>query len=124
MFRQGFTCPALLTFHHSGPVAYRAVTFYGQSFQTVLLEPEQLLGCSPFARRYWGNLGCFLFLRLLRYFSSPGSLPMAMYSPLDTPFGVGFPIRTLPDQSLFPAPRHFSKRKSTRRYSSHSCTSR
>src|SRR3546814_964950 len=65
MFRQGFTCPALLTFHHSGPFAYRAVTFYGQSFQTVLLEPEQLLGCSPFARRYWGNLGCFLFLRLL-----------------------------------------------------------
>ena len=57
MFRQGFTCPALLTFHHSGPFAYRAVTFYGQSFQTVLLEPEQLLGCSPFARRYWGNLG-------------------------------------------------------------------
>src|SRR3546814_15571097 len=70
MFRQGFTCPALLTFHHSGPFAYRAVTFYGQSFQTVLLEPEQLLGCSPFARRYWGNLGCFLFLRLLSFFRS------------------------------------------------------
>ena len=44
MFRQGFTCPALLTFHHSGPFAYRAVTFYGQSFQTVFLEPNQLKG--------------------------------------------------------------------------------
>src|SRR3546814_18984115 len=34
---------------------------------------------------------------------------MAMYSPLDTPCGVGFPILTLPDQSLLPAPRHFSQ---------------
>ena len=30
------------------------------------------LGCSPFARRYSGNRGCFLFLRVLRCFSSPG----------------------------------------------------
>ena len=57
MFGQGFTCPALLTFHEYGPFAYRAVTVYGQSFQTVPLEPNSLLGCSPFARRYWGNLG-------------------------------------------------------------------
>ena len=32
------------------------------------------LGCSPFARRYLGNRGCFLFLRVLRCFSSPGWL--------------------------------------------------
>ena len=32
------------------------------------------LGCSRFARRYYGNRGCFLFLRLLRCFSSPGCL--------------------------------------------------
>ena len=57
MFRQGFSCPALLTFHEYGPFTYRAVTVYGQSFQTVPLEPNSLLGCSPFARRYWGNLG-------------------------------------------------------------------
>ena len=30
------------------------------------------LGCSPFARHYWGNHFCFLFLRVLRCFSSPG----------------------------------------------------
>jgi hypothetical protein len=29
---------------------------------------------SPFARRYLGNHCCFLFLRVLRCFSSPGSL--------------------------------------------------
>ena len=39
------------------------------------------LGSFPFARRYLGNHCCFLFLRLLRCFSSPGSLYMAMYSP-------------------------------------------
>ncbi len=32
------------------------------------------LGCSLFAHHYWGNLFRFLFLRLLRCFSSPGSL--------------------------------------------------
>jgi hypothetical protein len=32
------------------------------------------LGCSPFARRYSGNRVCFLFLRVLRWFTSPGSL--------------------------------------------------
>lgn len=32
------------------------------------------LGCSRFARRYSGNRFCFLFLRLLRCFSSPGFL--------------------------------------------------
>ena len=36
------------------------------------------LGSFPFARRYLGNHCCFLFLRLLRCFSSPGSLPYVM----------------------------------------------
>ena len=39
------------------------------------------LGSFPFARRYSGNRCFFLFLRVLRCFSSPGSLYMAMYSP-------------------------------------------
>ena len=39
------------------------------------------LGSFPFARRYSGNRCFFLFLRLLRCFSSPGSLCMAMYLP-------------------------------------------
>ena len=33
------------------------------------------LGCAPFARHYWGYHCCFLFLRVLRCFSSPG-LPL------------------------------------------------
>ena len=39
------------------------------------------LGWFHFARRYFGNRVFFLFLRVLRCFSSPGSLCMAMYSP-------------------------------------------
>ena len=33
------------------------------------------LGSSPVARHYWGNHCCFLLLRVLRCFSSPGSPP-------------------------------------------------
>ena len=36
------------------------------------------LGSFPFARRYLGNRGFFLLLRLLRCFSSPGSPPYVM----------------------------------------------
>lgn len=36
MFRQGFTCPALLKDHRK-PYAYGAVTRYGQPFQVVRL---------------------------------------------------------------------------------------
>ena len=42
------------------------------------------LGSFPFARRYSGNRVFFLFLRLLRCFSSPGSLPYVMDWRMDT----------------------------------------
>ena len=65
---------------------YRIITFSDPTFQLVLflfisylavLQPQLCrnkigLGCFPFARRYLGNHFCFLFLRLLRCFSSPG----------------------------------------------------
>ena len=41
------------------------------------------LGSFHFARRYFGNRVFFLFLWLLRCFSSPGSRRMAMDSPYD-----------------------------------------
>ena len=43
------------------------------------------LGSSHFARRYFGNHCCFLFLRVLRCFSSPGSPRMTM----DSSYGSG-----------------------------------
>ena len=42
------------------------------------------LGFSAFARRYLRNRVFFLFLRVLRCFSSPGSLHTAMYLLYDT----------------------------------------
>ena len=41
------------------------------------------LGSFHFARRYFGNRCFFLFLRLLRCFSSPGSPPYVMYWRMD-----------------------------------------
>ena len=78
--------------------AYRAFTFCGPAFQrrsatpparlalpssgSALPQPPSCngdglshmmgLGYSPFARRYSGNRSCFLFLGVLRCFSSPG----------------------------------------------------
>ena len=45
---------------------------------------------------------CFIFLRVLRCFTSPGSLPVTMDSSRDTAAlpAVGFPIRKSTDQSL------------------------
>ena len=42
------------------------------------------MGSFHFARRYFGNRCFFLFLRLLRCFSSPGSLPYVMDWRMDT----------------------------------------
>ena len=50
------------------------------------------LGFSPFARRYLGNRFCFLFLRLLRCFNSPGSLVSA--------YGFSRPCLGLPHSEI------------------------
>ena len=75
---------------------YGTFTPYGLTSQTVPLSycshvavrtPECThsgLGSFHFARRYFGNLCFFLFLRLLRCFSSPGSPPYTMDSCMDT----------------------------------------
>ena len=88
--------------------AYGACTLFRWSFQTIRLENRFLtlrshcsdsmsgpatpsiqrlrawhidgLGCSLFARRYWGNRFCFIFLRVLRWFTSPGWLRHPIHS--------------------------------------------
>jgi hypothetical protein len=68
---------------------YGPFTPFGQTFQTVplrfnsnivALQPQNCLnnsglGSSRFDRHYSGNHFCFLFLRLMRCFSSPGLPP-------------------------------------------------
>ena len=55
------------------------------------------LGSSLFARRYSGNRCFFLFLRVLRCFSSPGSPPCVMDSRMG---GWGLPSRVSPFRNL------------------------
>ena len=57
----------------------RSVSFQESLMQSVTPEcTHSVLGSSAFARRYLQNRVFFLFLRVLRCFSSPGSLPYVM----------------------------------------------
>ena len=56
MFRQGFTCPALLK-DPNKTSTYGAITRSGRTFQTVLLPLLEPLAYSGFARHYFRNLG-------------------------------------------------------------------
>ena len=74
-------------------------------------QPRLLgLGSFPFARRYLGNRCFFLFLRVLRCFSSPGCLhlPILFSKWYLRSSQVGSPIRISPDLSLFATPRSIS----------------
>src|SRR5690606_31939170 len=113
-FRQDFSCPALLRIllAITHPYAYGAITLFGPDFHPVplkcashnaVLQPRQCrnisgLGCFPFARHYSGNHSCFLFLRLLRCFSSPGS-PPATSAGCHAFSMTGCPIRRSADRS-------------------------
>ena len=102
---------------------YEVFTLSDRTSQTVLLTYHSLiavrtpkcthlgLGSFPFARRYLGNRCFFLFLRLLRCFSSPGSLCNTMYSCCSDNFLrlPGFPIRISMSHSLFAARHGFSQ---------------
>ena len=120
---------------------YGAVTLYGRPSQTVLItlsytslhhqtKPSRIqpgdicgpttprspfesqgLGCSEFARHYFRNHFCFLFLWVLRWFTSPGSLPVPIYSAQDIGrlHPMGSPIRKSPDHRLLASPRSLSQ---------------
>ena len=99
---------------------YGTVTLCGPTFQTVHLPklfsrviPTAPLNPEPTrVGSVWavprslattdGIADCFLFLRVLRCFTSPGSLPATMDSSRDEAVlpATGFPIRKSTDQSL------------------------
>ena len=88
-FTQNFSCSALLRIllgleiltctRLSLSMVQLSRNFHFKSkIHVVVLQPQCRrngigLGSSPFDRHYLGNHYCFLFLRLLRCFSSPGS---------------------------------------------------
>ena len=98
VFSQGSTCLDLLwiplclfRFHvrgfHPLWLAFPKPFHYPQRITCAVRTPgctHPGLGSFPFARRYLGNRVFFLLLRLLRCFSSPGSLPCVMDWRMDT----------------------------------------
>ena len=131
-FRRDCSCPAVLRIRPGGsgisttwlshPPAGRSrphssMPLLFDSYLDVL-QPRSItgLGSFRFARRYLGNRSdtfiapCFLLLRVLRCFSSPG-LPSITYGFSDgscPPRTGGCPIRRSPDHSLLTAPRGIS----------------
>ena len=72
---------------------------------------ERGLGSFPFARRYLGNRFFFLFLQVLRWFTSLSLLPHTIYSYEDDSAFTepGSPIRTSPFLRSLAATRGFSQ---------------
>ena len=64
---------------------------------------------SDFARHYFRNLGWFLFLRLLRCFSSPGSPPRAYVFSTGYPYGWVSPFGNPRIKACLAAPRGLSQ---------------
>ena len=104
--------------------AYETITLYGVPSHALLLRyrnavycpyPEDIatfgLASSVFARHYLRNLGWFLFLVLLRCFSSDGSPHIPIYSVYDVKILLltDCSIRTSADQYLLAIPRSFSQ---------------
>ena len=99
-----FTLSGRLSQYRSGNSEYNLL-------QSLTLQcTHRSLGSFPFARRYSGNHFCFLFLRVLRCFSSPSSSRDTYV------FGIrchpswmtGSPIRISADLCFLTAPRSVS----------------
>ena len=103
---------------------YRILTFFDQPSHAVrltivvlnaVLNPERIaplgLASSAFARHYSQNLGWFLFLALLRCFSSGGSprTPILFNARWLTFSQPGFPIRISMDHWLLSPTHSFSQ---------------
>ena len=123
-FTRDFPCPALLRVTPEGADAARkglspAAARLSRRFRSRPHPPKKGalqppgrrnapgLGSSPVARRYWGNHSYFLFLRVLRCFSSPLWPP---HKGGCHPFRVtGCPIREPADRWPHAPPRGLSQ---------------
>src|SRR5215469_14435272 len=87
------------------------VTLLLPALQPPLDRNPSGLGCSDFARHYFRNHGCFLFLQVLRWFTSLSLLDHPMYSDERNRCShrLGFPIRKSPDRRLLASSRSLSQ---------------
>ena len=124
-FRQGFSClvllwipPCVFQFRirgfHSLWLAFPKPFFYRLTITYAVRTPDCTqpgLGSFAFARRYLRNRCFFLFLRLLRCFSSPGSLLLHyfIHVRMTGVFPAGFPHSDIPGSILIcSSPRLFA----------------
>ncbi len=126
-FRRNFTCSAVLRIH-SGENSFSitgllpSVAYLSRylHLKNSFVTPKECpttprskllgLGCFRFARRYSGNRICFLFLRVMRCFSSPGlpSIPYVFRYGYCSITNSGFPhSEILGSKSTYDSPRHF-----------------
>jgi hypothetical protein len=140
-FRQDFSCPVLLRYVLEGALvfAYGTITLFGRLFQyrsanlhaplyvrpTTPLCTHNGLGCSHFARRYFGNLidaligpkaSVRIFIDLFSSRYLDGSVPWvflhtAMYLPYSDSHSrlTGYPIRLSAVHRMFAPLRSFSQ---------------
>ena len=122
MFRQNSSCSDVLFVSHSKQFRLQVCHFLRNSFPAIFgyrffvkwyqagisTRPS---GSSAFARHYSRNRFYFLFLRVLRCFSSPGS----PRTPMDSVYGnvyfytLSSLIRISADLRIFAPPRSFSQ---------------
>ena len=78
IYGTGFSCFVFCVYKSSITIHKRTVREEKKNIYCLPTTPIPLteigLGCSRFARRYYGNRVCFLFLQLLRCFNSLGCL--------------------------------------------------
>ena len=75
MFRQGFSCPALLTFHPTRSFAYRAITVYGRPFQDRFATSAATFGLLPVRSSLLGESRLISFPPGTEIFQFPGFAP-------------------------------------------------
>ena len=124
-FRQDFSCPDVLRIllassrfrlrgcHPLCPTFPGNSTIHSAAISQSLPQVHYKLGLgfSDFARHYFRNHFCFLFLRVLRCFSSPGSPHLPIYSVNDNTMLLVLSslIRISTDHRIFAPPRSFSQ---------------
>ena len=109
MFRQGFTCPALLKDRRE-PYAYGAITRSGRPFQILRLRPTATTGLVRFRSPLLAESRLMSVPPGTEMFQFPGFASWAYGFSPGSPKGRGFPIRTSADQRSLASPRGFSQR--------------
>ncbi len=72
IFRQGFSCPALLIVHRTRAFAYRAITVYGRPFQDRSTNTHATFGLLPVRSSLLGESRLISFPPGTEMFQFPG----------------------------------------------------